>query len=155
MTDPPVLLRQALPRAEELLRELRAISNGLGSAAGAAPMDAVDGLTALVRRMRFILSQTEGADGAGDDVAAVDRGIQLCFCPPMADRADPEQHQGGCLEAEARRIRAFWAENPPNVELCWALWGPGRRPSLSAIPPGCYEASFGRVHVRPGCRCPG
>jgi hypothetical protein len=22
------------------------------------------------------------------------------------------------------------------------------------IPPGCYEASFGWVHVRPGCRCP-
>lgn len=23
-----------------------------------------------------------------------------------------------------------------------------------AIPGGCYEASFGWVHVRPGCRCP-
>lgn len=21
------------------------------------------------------------------------------------------------------------------------------------IPDGCYDASFGRVHVRPGCRC--
>jgi hypothetical protein len=30
-----------------------------------------------------------------------------------------------------------------------------RRPYMPPeIPAGCYEASFGRVHVRPGCRCP-
>jgi hypothetical protein len=23
------------------------------------------------------------------------------------------------------------------------------------MPSACYEASFGVVHVRPGCRCPG
>jgi hypothetical protein len=43
-----------------------------------------------------------------------DRVIQLCFCPPMDDRADPERHEVGC-----------------------------------------YGASFGRVHVRPGCLCVG
>lgn len=87
-------------------------------------------------------------------MSIADHGIQLCFCPPMVDRADPEQHQVGCLEAEARRAHRYWTENPP-------VWQPFRRPLPTGrgyypatIPGGCYEASFGWVHVRPGCRCP-
>lgn len=34
-------------------------------------------------------------------------------------------------------------------------WEPADRLSSSAIPGGCHEASFGMVHVRPGCRCAG
>jgi hypothetical protein len=86
---------------------------------------------------------------------AEDAGIRLCFCPLMDDRTDPEQHELGCLEAEARRIHAYWSENPP-------VWEPLLRPvtrlthwAPPEIPPGCYEASFGWVHVKPGCRCPG
>ena len=40
------------------------------------------------------------------------------------------------------------------AELRRMLWGPGRRPDPPAIPGGCYEASWGWVHVKPGCRCP-
>ena len=44
----------------------------------------------------------------------------------------------------------------------WPEWTPFRRPipgvtssyrQRPVFPAGCYDASFGRVHVRPGCRC--
>lgn len=44
----------------------------------------------------------------------------------------------------------------------WPAWTAFRRPipgvtssyrQRPVLPEGCYDASFGRVHVRPGCRC--
>ena len=32
--------------------------------------------------------------------------------------------------------------------------GPWLTPFRRELSPGCYEASWGWVHVRPGCRCP-
>lgn len=42
----------------------------------------------------------------------------------------------------------------PSCELRDMLWGRHRRPDPPAPPRACYEASWGWVHVRPGCRCP-
>lgn len=42
----------------------------------------------------------------------------------------------------------------------WPLWSPFRSPiptttpSAPVTPGACYDASFGRVHVKPDCRCP-
>lgn len=84
-----------------------------------------------------------------------DTGIRACFCAAVDDPSDPEEHDIDCLHAEVLRTRAFWdpqfAEAAANLRRM--LWGPNRRPSPSAIPGGCYEASFGWVHVKPGCRC--
>ena len=85
--------------------------------------------------------------------AMADRGVRACWCPPMDDSSDPEQHQVGCLHAEVIRVRRYW-----DVEFSrWEYrprWEWGRSWSPLAIPAGCYRASFGVVHVRPGCRCP-
>lgn len=40
----------------------------------------------------------------------------------------------------------------PNRELRRLLWSP--RYERPVLPRGCYDASFGPVHVKPGCRCP-
>lgn len=85
-----------------------------------------------------------------------DIGIRACFCPPMDDSNDPDQHEIGCLHAEVLRMHAVWdpkfAKATPSLRSM--LWGPNRRPSPPAIPGGCYEASWGWVHVKPGCHCP-
>ena len=84
-----------------------------------------------------------------------DTGIRACFCPPMDDSSDPEQHEIGCLHAAVIRAHAYldrlFAEAAPPLRNM--LWNPTRRPAPPAIPDGCYEASFGWVHVKPGCRC--
>lgn len=83
-----------------------------------------------------------------------DTGIRACFCASLNNPDDPEQHENGCLGAAVIRAHAFWdpkfAEAAANFRLLWNL---DRRPSPPAIPSGCYEASFGWVHVKPGCRC--
>ena len=81
-------------------------------------------------------------------------GIRACFCPPMTDSSDPDQHEIGCLHAAVIRAHAFW--DPQFGEAAATLrstWGLNHRPSRSLIPGGCYEASWGWVHVRPGCHC--
>lgn len=40
------------------------------------------------------------------------------------------------------------------AELRRMLWGPNRRQDPPTLPTGCYEASWGWVHVKPDCRCP-
>lgn len=51
----------------------------------------------------------------------------------------------------ARYVSAYATVLPP--------WSPFRSPIPTttplapAIPGACYNASFGRVHVKPGCRC--
>lgn len=74
------------------------------------------------------------------------RAIQFCWCPPMDDSLDPEQHQVACIYREWLHI---WNEqksypSPFRVRVV---------PALAQLSPGCYEASFGRVHVKPACTC--
>lgn len=82
--------------------------------------------------------------------------IGLCFCPPMPDPDDPDLHRAGCYHAEVLYRRAFWnrlvAETvevlvPRNLYFNRRCYVP------STLPTGCYEASFGWVHVRSVCRC--
>ena len=71
-------------------------------------------------------------------------GIRFCWCPPMDDPNDPDQHETACAHAAfVEQLRAM--EKTP-------LLKPFRRPAPTNS--GCYEASWGWVHVRPGCRCP-
>lgn len=73
----------------------------------------------------------------------------------MIDATPPGHPVVGCLEwadTELDRIPYFYQR--PNAELRRALWGPIRRQTPPATPTGCYEASWGWVHVKPGCHCP-
>lgn len=44
--------------------------------------------------------------------------------------------------------------DPFDLERTARLVYPVGRYTPTAIPGSCYEASWGMVHVRPGCRCP-
>ena len=84
--------------------------------------------------------------------AMADCWVRACWCPPMDDSSDPEQHRVGCLHAEVIRVRRYWDAEFSRWEYR-PRWEWGRSWSRPAIPSGCYRASFGMVHVRPGCRC--
>jgi len=71
--------------------------------------------------------------------------IQFCFCPPMDDSSDPDQHQTGCIYREWLYI---W-----NRHRSYSSPFRDRQSAASVVSPGCREASFGWVHVRPSCRC--
>lgn len=60
------------------------------------------------------------------------------------------------------RCLAVQLETPLPFSSVLPPWSPLQKPiptiregaHLPAqVPAGCYDASFGRVHVRPGCRC--
>lgn len=51
------------------------------------------------------------------------------------------------IDVELSLLKARLANGSPFRDLQRATRAPG-------IPGGCYEASFGWVHVRPGCHCP-
>lgn len=97
----------------------------------------------------------------GDDMT--DTGIQACFCPPMNDPSDPGQHEAGCLMQTVILNRRFLDANnliPVAGMLidrnhAFPFHIPRSRHGLpqTSIPGGCYEASFGWVHVKPGCHC--
>jgi hypothetical protein len=71
-------------------------------------------------------------------------GVRFCWCPPMDDPNDPAQHEAACAHAAfVEQLAALHA---------MPLAFPFRAPSTPSD--GCYEASFGWVHVRPACRCP-
>ena len=57
--------------------------------------------------------------------------LRFCWCPPMQDPNDPNQHEAACAHA------AFVAQIRQH-----------QKPTA-----GCYQASFGWVHVKPGCHC--
>lgn len=79
-------------------------------------------------------------------------GVRFCWCPPMQDPDDPSQHEAACAHAAfVEQWQARQAVDP--IALRRDLWGPNRRPAPTAIPSRCYEASFGWVHVKPGCHC--
>ena len=136
-------LRYAKARAA-LAGTLRHVAGSLAEGTDGRLVDALAGSLVLTAEM---------LERPSPFAAMADRGVRACWCPPMDDSSDPEQHQVGCLGAEVIRVHQYWAENPP-------VWEPLRHPvprSSAAgpeIPAGCYEASFGMVHVRPGCRCP-
>ena len=72
---------------------------------------------------------------------------------------DPDEDTGDwwldALERTAAELkRPLYFNQRTNDELRRMLWGPNRRQAPPAIPGDCYEASFGMVHVKPGCRCP-
>lgn len=80
-------------------------------------------------------------------------GIRFCWCPPMQNPDDPDQHEAACAHAVfVAQIRERHPVDPNALRR--DLWGPNRLPSPTAIPGRCYEASFGWVHVKPGCHCP-
>jgi len=72
--------------------------------------------------------------------------IQFCWCPPMENDRDPGQHQGGCIYREWLHI---WNRTEDHVSPFR-----GRLAFGAPVLPACYAASWGWVHVRPGCRCP-
>ncbi|MBM9509970.1 hypothetical protein [Actinacidiphila acididurans] len=49
------------------------------------------------------------------------------------------------------RRAAAYAMLPPWSPFRSPIWAP--TPTAAVTPGACYEASFGRVHVKPGCRC--
>lgn len=68
--------------------------------------------------------------------------IRFCWCPPMEDPDDPGQHETACAHAAfVEQLRAM-QKTPPAERF--------RRPATTG---GCYQASFGWVHVKPGCHC--
>lgn len=72
----------------------------------------------------------------------------------MIDQTPPGHPVVGFLEWAGEELdRTPYLYQRPNTEMRRAFWGPNRRSAAPAIPGGCYEASFGMVHVRPGCRC--
>lgn len=70
-------------------------------------------------------------------------GIRFCWCPPMNDPDDPAQHEAMCAHAAFEEHLARLHAMP--------LASPFRTPPAPSG--GCYEASFGWVHVKPDCRC--
>lgn len=48
-------------------------------------------------------------------------------------------------------IDALWPQRLPLAKPIPTVWDGPHQPAV--LPGACYDASFGRVHVRPGCRC--
>lgn len=85
-----------------------------------------------------------GETTVGDDVTTIpdSPGVRFCWCPPMEDPDDPDQHEAACAHtAFVEQLKA--TQSVPLVT-------PFRRPVMTSA---CYQASFGWVHVKPGCHC--
>lgn len=152
MTDHLPVLREALIHAEthraglrNLKEQLHAIHHG-----GAIAMDAVDGVEALISRLRFYIDELGERQRRE---AALDAELRsLGIDPDELDDEDPDAD-----EPMGPVIYTYDMILPRYTLPPWEAFrhpiSPLRSHYAPTLPTGCYDASFGRVHVRPGCRC--
>lgn len=74
--------------------------------------------------------------------------VRFCWCPPMQDPNDPDQHERAC--AHAAFVATLRNRAEPVALLRHNLTATAERPRYGA----CRKAPWGWVHVKPGCRCP-
>lgn len=151
MTDHLPVLREALVHAEthcaglrNLKERLHAIHHG-----GAIAMDAVAGVEALISRIRFDIDELEEQQ---QREAVLDAELRSMGIDPAAlDDEDPDDELTGPVIYTYDMVLPRYTL-PPWEALRRPI-SPLRSHYTPTLPAGCYDASFGRVHVRPGCRC--